>query len=67
MYCPKCGSSQIFVTNSRHKNSINAIRRRRKCNSCGYVWSTLEQTVEQDKLSILAHQLKAICKEIDKL
>lgn len=52
MHCPECGSSQIFVTNSRHRDGINAVWRRRKCNSCGYAWSTLEQSIADITKSI---------------
>lgn len=45
MRCPECGSSKIFVINSRPRDGINAVWRRRKCNSCGYAWSTLEQSI----------------------
>ena len=45
MRCPECGSSQIFVINSRPRDGINAVWRKRRCNSCGYTWNTLEQSI----------------------
>lgn len=44
MRCPKCGSIQIMVTDTRHLPA--AIRRRRKCLDCDHRWTTLEISAE---------------------
>ncbi len=44
MHCPKCGSTKTRVTDSRE--TTNAIRRRRKCEDCGYRFTTYER-IEQ--------------------
>ena len=44
MECPKCGS-RMSVSDSR--SSEYGIRRRRKCNACGYKLTTYEITATQ--------------------
>lgn len=43
MNCPFCGSSQIFVTNSRDTKGETQIWRRRKCAGCGGTFTTYER------------------------
>ena len=43
MRCPKCGCENSKVIDSRNADSINAVRRRRECESCGERFSTLER------------------------
>ena len=38
--CPKCGSSSIYVTDSR--KDCGRIRRRKKCNMCDFRFTTYE-------------------------
>ena len=47
MNCPKCGAGfrKIKVIDSRPAEM--EIRRRRKCGSCGYRWTTYEMTAVQ--------------------
>lgn len=40
MMCPKCGSSQIIVNDSRSYPCY--VRRRRDCLDCGYRFTTVE-------------------------
>ena len=47
MNCPKCGSDDGFVRESRTRNSNRY--RRRQCNVCGYRFSTLEILVKDYK------------------
>ena len=44
--CPKCGGDSTVIDTRERLNSD--IRRRRKCLSCGYRWSTVER-MEKDK------------------
>lgn len=43
MRCPFCNSSDLQVTDSRHVPM--KVNRRRKCNSCDNLFSTVEQIV----------------------
>lgn len=43
MRCPKCGSSECKVTDTRESVSENVIKRRRLCVACGYRFSTTER------------------------
>ena len=42
MKCPKCGSEQSRVSNTRNRLD-GTIRRQRKCIVCGKNWFTIEQ------------------------
>jgi transcriptional repressor NrdR len=42
MVCTYCGSA-TQVNNSRHQRRVNNVWRRRKCLSCGNIFSTIEQ------------------------
>lgn len=48
MQCPKCGSKDTRVIDSRVSNSGLAIRRRRSCQGCGYRYSTIEEIIRED-------------------
>jgi len=50
MKCPKCGSEESSVLDSRPK--IDAIRRRRECENCGYRFTTFER-IEQPTLLVV--------------
>ena len=39
--CPRCGSSDVFVTDSRKDNTPYRMRRR-KCRACKHTWGTVE-------------------------
>ena len=60
MKCPKCGKSTI-VTDSRERN--NGIYRRRKCNLCGYRFSTYETIGGKGTWS----KLKKLYRQLSKL
>ena len=53
MICPECNSNESLVINSRRKEKdgtkIDQIRRRRKCGSCEFTFTTLEITAEEFK------------------
>lgn len=49
MVCPKCGSDQLTVIDTRRKNGT--VWRRRGCISCGNRFNTLE--VEENRLKKL--------------
>lgn len=42
MWCPKCNHAETKVTDTRISSDHLGIRRRRKCLSCGYKFSTVE-------------------------
>jgi len=48
MLCPKCGKNNDVVKDSRFVCSINKVRRRRKCLSCFFKFTTYE-FIRKDK------------------
>ena len=46
MICPECGSHNIYVKDSRHRNGF--IYRRRVCNNCGKEFKTHERIIDED-------------------
>ena len=58
MKCPKCGSEQSRVSNTRNRLD-GAIRRQRKCIVCGKNWFTIE-THEDDFVYITIGDAKRI-------
>lgn len=61
MSCPKCGSNESDVKDTRPIDSGNQIRRRRQCRACGERFTTRETTVrepslEQQKTNALLRQ-----------
>lgn len=52
MRCPKCGSSQDKVIDSREAREGHAIRRRRECMKCGFRFTTYE-LVEREELRVV--------------
>jgi len=52
MQCPKCGTKDTRVIDSRVSSSGLSIRRRRSCQSCGYRFSTTEEVVSEDMFVI---------------
>lgn len=42
MVCPKCGRDETDVTNSRYQTRRQQIWRRRKCQACGFTFTTRE-------------------------
>lgn len=48
MQCPKCGTKDTRVIDSRTSGSGLAIRRRRSCQSCEYRFSTTEEIIRED-------------------
>lgn len=51
MQCPKCGHDATRVIDSRMQDSMNAIKRRRECRSCGYRFTTFERC--EDPIEVL--------------
>lgn len=51
MRCPKCGHDDTRVIDSRMQDSLNAIKRRRECRSCGYRFTTFERC--EDPIEVL--------------
>ena len=47
-FCPKCGT-RAEVIDCRFKEKTGATKRRRKCNECGYKYSTYEVDEEMYK------------------
>jgi transcriptional repressor NrdR len=52
MRCPKCGSSQDKVIDSREAREGHSIRRRRECMKCGFRFTTYE-IVEREELRVV--------------
>src|SRR5947207_15306579 len=52
MRCPKCGSRDDKVIDSRQSRDSSSIRRRRQCLKCGYRFTTYEE-VERSGLVVL--------------
>jgi transcriptional repressor NrdR len=48
MRCPKCGSRDDKVIDSRQSRDSSSIRRRRQCLSCGYRFTTYEEIERSD-------------------
>ena len=52
MRCPKCGSRDDKVIDSRQSRDNSSIRRRRECLSCGYRYTTYEE-IERSDLRVI--------------
>lgn len=52
MRCPKCGSSQDKVIDSREAREGHSIRRRRECMKCSFRFTTYE-IVEREELRVV--------------
>jgi transcriptional repressor NrdR len=52
MRCPKCGSQEDRVVDSRASREGATIRRRRECTSCRHRFTTYEE-IERDELVVL--------------
>ncbi|NBD37584.1 MAG: transcriptional repressor NrdR [Verrucomicrobia bacterium] len=48
MQCPKCGTKDTRVIDSRVSSNGFAIRRRRSCQNCEYRFSTIEEIIRED-------------------
>lgn len=56
MLCPKCGSLEDKVIDSREAKDGEAIRRRRECLTCGARFTTYEQVEHEDLRVIKSNQ-----------
>jgi transcriptional repressor NrdR len=52
MRCPKCGSREDKVVDSRRSRDSSSIRRRRECSHCGYRFTTYEE-IERSDLRVI--------------
>ena len=52
MRCPKCGSDDDKVLDSRTVRDGAAIRRRRECIGCGYRFTTHEE-IDRDEVTVV--------------
>lgn len=43
MKCPKCETENIYVSNSRNSPTRKGWMRKRKCQTCGYTFTTVER------------------------
>src|SRR5713101_137660 len=55
MRCPKCGSRDDKVIDSRQSRDSSSIRRRRECLSCGYRFTTYEE-IERSDLRVVKRE-----------
>ena len=51
--CPKCGSENIGIYDSRRPSDISYLRRRRKCNECGFYFGTKEMYLIRNVFAVL--------------
>jgi transcriptional repressor NrdR len=72
--CPTCGGHRLAVIDTRKTNGHGAIRRRRKCEACGYRYSTIEiseavfkSLVKSDTLAGHRAQLKRLLADVEKM
>jgi len=54
MKCPKCGTDDDKVLDSRAARDGAAIRRRRECLKCGYRFTTYEE-IDRDEVLVVKH------------
>ena len=54
MKCPKCGSDDDKVLDSRPAREGAAIRRRRECMKCGHRFTTYEE-IDRDEVLVVKH------------
>ncbi|WP_321970714.1 transcriptional regulator NrdR [Paratractidigestivibacter sp.] len=52
MRCPKCGTDESKVVDSRSSENNDAIRRRRECTACGFRYTTYERCEEMPLIVI---------------
>lgn len=73
--CPKCGGP-VYVLETRYLKTTTAIRRSRKCDMCGYKYTTYELSAEKyekyiesirklDKIELLVDALREVMKDDD--
>ena len=49
MTCPRCGSGQNTVINTRHNREHTVTRRQRVCTTCRWSWYTYETIREENE------------------
>jgi transcriptional repressor NrdR len=54
MKCPKCGTDDDKVLDSRGARDGAAIRRRRECQKCGHRFTTYEE-INRDEVQVVKH------------
>lgn len=54
MKCPKCGTDDDKVVDSRSAREGATIRRRRECLKCGYRFTTYEE-INRDEILVIKH------------
>ena len=60
MKCPDCGSSDVYIVDTRKKVE-DRVNRRRACMSCDYRWNTTEVRAEElAQLQIAAQELTTL-------
>jgi transcriptional repressor NrdR len=64
MHCPKCGSEDSKVIESR--DTGEAVRRRRECLNCGARWTTYER-IERPNLAVIKKDKRRELFDRDKL
>ena len=64
MICPKCGSENVEVFDSRAMASYEgAVRRRRKCFDCAGRWTSYEVRYEEEAIEWLTSKWQADLKK----
>ena len=58
MNCPRCGSNQVIVIDSRQKQNETVIKRRRRCTNCFHTFGSVE--IYEDELKKLSEYETAV-------
>ena len=61
MFCLRCHGKKLRVSDSRPRIGMNAVYRKRECQSCGYQFATVE--ILEDELETL-EEIRGKMKEI---
>jgi transcriptional regulator NrdR family protein len=58
MNCPRCGSNQVMVIDSRPRQNETVIKRRQRCSNCFYTFGSVE--IYEDEFKKLTGYEKAV-------
>src|SRR5258708_513813 len=58
MRCPKCGSTEDKVIDSREAKDGSSIRRRRECQTCWHRFTTYEMVEHEDLMVVKRNEVR---------
>lgn len=64
MICPKCGEDTEVIDSRKRADGLT-VRRRRRCKSCEYRFSTIELTTEDRKIKKISNILSRPCSDCE--